>query len=139
MYFSTIQEVGRIEKINLSEKTLGDAITSALPEDALAKFLGPVSLLEDLTDMSPPSEIFRFAVKRNIPIVLDTRRGLDHRKVIVEDSAVRIVCSLSEALTLMRTEGEAKKRLILDQELRQEDAINCKILELLSTSSSHEI
>lgn len=115
LFYSLVQEVGKRDRINLSETTLKEATQAALPQNYLSEVFGELSLLENLTDESSWEEIARAAVKLNIPIKVDVEVGASARKVVVTKTEIRVLCEPTDAAQFLGQKDSATKRLNMDQ------------------------
>ena len=119
MYFSAINEVGKLDCLNLPQQVLEKAIKAAKPTSATAVFFGEVSLIEKLSDDSTFEDIRRAALKQNVPVTLVVCKT-NKRSLTPAKNRLILTVSATEALNFLSTTPQCEVNIRIDEnELKQ--------------------
>ena len=109
---SLIMEVGKRDRINLSDGLLNVSLKGAYHENALAEYLGDISLVEELNDFSDVEQIVRAAIKLNFPVHISAISGGETRSVRVNEDHILVRTDDKDAKTIMEHKGSVKKHWV---------------------------
>lgn len=117
-FFSLIGEVGHLDKLNLPPTTLESALAACRSEEEIARVLGDISMIEEISSASDLEGIVTAATKLNIPIEISITT--ESRKTGVErsDNLIHVTCLRDDARALEHAAQDAGRWVrVLSQEL----------------------